>query len=70
MSETETAMRAGRTDALPAAVPGVGDAAAQLDDSAGTSWLVWVLQRVFSFPAMLGIFLVGACFLLCAGIFG
>ena len=67
MSETETAMRAGRTDALPAPVPGVGDAASQLDSSAGTWWLVWVLQRVFSFPMMLGTMLIGAVFFVVRG---
>lgn len=65
MNDTDLALHAGKAEALfppPAIdeVERVGGPRASV--SAATSGLVWLLQRVFSFPAMLGSALVGAAF--------
>jgi hypothetical protein len=65
MSETDMAIHSGRADSLR--VPGAGEPdkrelEIRVDAAGRTSWFVWLLQRVFSFPAMLGSMLVGAVF--------
>lgn len=65
MSDANLALHAKKAEALfppPAIGESEAVAGAGLADSSGTSGLVWLLQRIFSFPAMLGSALVGAAF--------
>lgn len=61
MSETNIAIPSSSVDSLHP-LPGERVAEGRPEAAASTSWLVWLLQRVFSFPAMLGSALVGAVF--------
>src|SRR3981081_2126860 len=65
MSETGVAIHSGRADSLHQPLAGDhGQSVVQVrpDTAGGASWFVWLMQRVFSFPAMLGSALVGAAF--------
>src|SRR6202521_1444292 len=70
MSETGIAIHSGRKEGLlPPMADDLGGRAgvARPDSSATTSRFVWLLQRVFSFPAMLGSALVGTVFYVARG---
>lgn len=65
MSDANLALHAKKAEALfppPAIGESEAVAGAGVADSSRTSGLVWLLQRIFSFPAMLGTFLLGRVF--------